>query len=491
MSSLMRKGLPLGGGVAMHPGHYLACIRSAGGISDLTGEDTLFDTKANGGELANHPVIRGIQVRFPWVELETSEGVYDFSNITKYLNLLKLAPEDGGTKYLMVLLEFKSFSDSYHVVPAYMRDGIADTYGGGEFAYVGTGYAVRFDNVNVQARFAALAAAFGAEFANEDQIEMVSFTETSIPNPDNAAIYTAIGIEQFIENCLGGMLEFGSAIKAAMPRTIIRMMINSPRQGMQAVDFVDQLVSRGIQALGAPDTFSSLPSYMNSAYTGFWQYVQDNQGVLVMAFEVQRRNFYFDNNVPLSKPANGWIADCTVSDNGAGKVRLTSATVLHGYSTSVLTDTTGAKEAVVVDIVTTNNGFTAGEYEILTVVSTKAIDIDYPYSGSLTGPPTTMQEAPIGGGYPYAGSGAFNTPTLTFIPNANTYQGCTPTIQNLFDLSIEDMGSHYMIWSRNDDPSVLNGGEMNYIRVYKWLNDVAAKKGIAGGLNTTRPTSIS
>lgn len=491
MFSLMKKGSTLGNKPRFRPGHYLAGIRSAGGISTLTGETTLFDTRANSGELATCPALRGIQVRFNWADLETAEGVYDFSNITKYLNLLKFASVDGGTKLLMILLEFKTFSDSYHVVPTYMRDGINDTYGGGEFAYVGAGYAVRFDNTNVQARFTALANALGAQFADNDQIEMVSFTETSIPNPDNAAIYTDIGIEQFIENCLSGMLVFGSAIKAAMPRTIIRIMANSPRQGMQAVNFVGELVSRGIPALGAPDTFASVPSYMNSAYTGLWQYVQDNQGILVMAFEVQRRDFYFDNNTALSKPANGWIADCTVSDNGAGKVRLTSATVLHGYSTSVLTDTTGAKEAVVVDIVTSVNGFTAGTYEILSIVSTKAIDIDYAYSGSLTGPPTTMQEAPIGGGYPYAGSGAFNTPTLTFIPNANTYQGHTPTIQSLFDLSITDIGSHYIIWSRNTDTSVLDGGEMNYIRVYKWLNSVAAKKGITGGLSTTRPTSIA
>ena len=509
MRSLIKKGKPLGGKVRFNPGHYYALIRSAGGDSDVVGQTAIFDTKANGGELANCPMLRGVQIRFSWAQLEPTEGNYVWTDVYKYLDLLKLADADGGTKKLIIFLNVKTFNSTHDVVPAYMHDDEeTGTYNGGQYAYVGgsDGFLVRWDNAAVQARFAALAAALGREFAFNDQIEMISLNETATGTPIGVhyggvllSAGTPTELQAFTEAWLSGWLAGDIALKAAMPYTIIRQMINHPRKELSTSGFVQGMKDNGI-AFGAPDSFMEEQGYqVNVPYDGLYHILVDNIGAVVIGMEVQATNYGWTNTEGISKPANGWVATTTVSDNGSGKVRLTSATTDHGYHISDYTNTLladhKAGDGARLSIASNINGFLAGDYTMLAIVNARVIDIDYVYSAGLIGAPTTMLEAP-NPAHPYQGDSGAHAPFRSYVPDfspAITYQGFAPSIKQYIDFLVSEFNAHYIIWTRSTTAStrVDASGETNHFRVRKHLNTVESQYGISGRLITTRPTAIS
>ena len=97
------------GAVKWHPGHYYAPMPFMRANPSIMAQIY--------AELKATPALRGLQVRFPWPELEPEEGRYDFKAIEQIL--AELAPMN---KHLVILLELKSFSPQVFPVPTYQAE---------------------------------------------------------------------------------------------------------------------------------------------------------------------------------------------------------------------------------------------------------------------------------------------------------------------------------------------------------------------------------
>ncbi|MEL6640233.1 MAG: hypothetical protein AAFN63_08265 [Pseudomonadota bacterium] len=132
------------------------------------------------GALRNHALLEaprfdGAQIMYAWAELEPREGVYDFSKI--YSDQAYL---DQYDKQLIIQLQDASFWEGFVPVPDYLR---AEAYDGGaveqryETGEV-EGWVAKRWTPAVQARFAALLDALGAEF--DGKIAGINLQETAI-----------------------------------------------------------------------------------------------------------------------------------------------------------------------------------------------------------------------------------------------------------------------------------------------------------------------
>ena len=77
-------------------------------------------------ELKATPALKGVQIRYDWVELEPSPGNYNFYPIVKCLSELSTIG-----KRLVVVIQMKSFGDG-EFVSDYL---LTSAYGGGIFEY--------------------------------------------------------------------------------------------------------------------------------------------------------------------------------------------------------------------------------------------------------------------------------------------------------------------------------------------------------------------
>ncbi len=85
-----------------HPGHYYMLVGK--------GDNDWYMDQVH-ADLASTPALRGIVVRYRWSDLETAQGVYDFSAIQKHL-----ADMTSRKLRLAILLEIKSFDTTSTLV---------------------------------------------------------------------------------------------------------------------------------------------------------------------------------------------------------------------------------------------------------------------------------------------------------------------------------------------------------------------------------------
>ncbi len=117
----------------------------------------------------------GAQIMYPWRQLETEEGVYDFSTIRADLDYLS-----GHGKKLFIQLQDASFYVANQPIPRYL---MTDEYGGGatyQYSDAGEpqGWVAKRWNPQLRERFAALLVALGEEF--DGQIEGINLQESAI-----------------------------------------------------------------------------------------------------------------------------------------------------------------------------------------------------------------------------------------------------------------------------------------------------------------------
>lgn len=184
-----------------NPGNYIA--------ETAYDSDTLFNqirTRLQADTAGNY---KGVLLRYPWVTLEPTQGVYSGFDLIE-ARLAQIASLAG--RRAIVMLQIKTFSESTHAVPAYMRNsatyakaGSKDYYmtrdgvktqgsGNGEYAYepslTGPGGAPGYvPNMHVDAvrdRFIALVQAFGARFNDNPYLEAVVIPEAAIKEPAGA-----------------------------------------------------------------------------------------------------------------------------------------------------------------------------------------------------------------------------------------------------------------------------------------------------------------
>jgi hypothetical protein len=161
------------------PGHYMTI-----GDGDAR-RGNYYRTSGNQPNLLALPGVRGVQVRYPWNSLETTQGNYTFGTVkatypdTERTVRAELWRCQQANSRLILLIEDRTF-DGTNPMPSYMA---ADpqyvqqvTTSGGS----GTGYSAVRWNTFVQTRFRALVAALGAAFDSSPHWYAVAFQETSI-----------------------------------------------------------------------------------------------------------------------------------------------------------------------------------------------------------------------------------------------------------------------------------------------------------------------
>ncbi|MBA3754938.1 MAG: glycoside hydrolase, partial [Nitrosomonas sp.] len=159
--------------VKWHPGHYYTLMSA--------GKNNPKHLTQIYKELKETPALRGLQIRYEWAELESAEGVYNFTSIDQ-----RLAELAAQKKRLIVLLQIKSFDPKKALVPDYLKTEI---YDGGVFPFkyqhsnVIEGYNIKLWNPQIHNRFVALVSALGKRFNSHPYFEGIGLTETSTGQP--------------------------------------------------------------------------------------------------------------------------------------------------------------------------------------------------------------------------------------------------------------------------------------------------------------------
>lgn len=158
--------------VKWHPGHYYI-------IKGSRKNNTEYLSQVY-SELDATPALKGMMIRYFWMDLEDSEGVYDFSSIDK-----RLAELTARGKRLVIQVQTKSFNGR-QVVPNYLKTA---EYEGGEFYtsdYDSTqirGRNIKLWKPQVRDRLIALFKAMGERYNSHPNFEGISMIETAMGNP--------------------------------------------------------------------------------------------------------------------------------------------------------------------------------------------------------------------------------------------------------------------------------------------------------------------
>jgi len=190
------------GGVKWHPGHYMLTYKGS--------------PQSNLDSIRDEPYVIGAVRRYYWAQLETGEGVYDFSPIESDLKYLKSMPTPKRLVIQIFDRDYRS-PTPVGVVPNYLLED--PRYGGktGWYAERGSqwygvaptknGFVARSWDPAVMDRWIALFRAIGNRFDKEPYLEAVSGNETTTGfggaiAPDFSKDKVATQIKRFIDEVI-------------------------------------------------------------------------------------------------------------------------------------------------------------------------------------------------------------------------------------------------------------------------------------------------
>jgi hypothetical protein len=258
--------------VKWHPGHY---VQLGAGASD----DLVLRTFK---EISALPNVRGVQTRYMWRDLETAQGVYDFTEIDK-----DLAAAQAVGKKLFIMVGTKAFSAGGRALPEYMH---TDEYGGGVYRIVidakdtlgteaTTGENIAMYVPAVRDRMIALVTALGQRYNGNDTFEGIGFNETALGQA--VVPLTSTQKADFFTN----LALMDAAARRAFPNTVVMQFFNFPRPYMPGL--VNSAISNSV-ALGGPDTFLNDSELELSAYPLY----DTAAGKVALGPSVQAENYF-------------------------------------------------------------------------------------------------------------------------------------------------------------------------------------------------------
>lgn len=262
------------GAVKWHPGHYFTLM---GGKNNSQYLSQVYR------ELEKTPLLRGVQIRYEWIDLEPREGAYDFSQIEQRLRELS-----EQKKRLIVLLQIKSFDASTRFIPDYLKDKKYEdgafpfsTYGAQKIR----GYNLKLWNTQLQNRLVALIAELGKRFNTHPYFEGIGLTETAMGKP-------MIELSKNQENSFySGLLLVNQELRKHFPNTMTYQFTNYPRPMLKS--FVNRLREIGT-GLGGPDTFPDDPGLtvnkVNSP-KGVYHHYPELSGIVPLTPSVMQTNY--------------------------------------------------------------------------------------------------------------------------------------------------------------------------------------------------------
>lgn len=231
---------PPASAIKWHPGQYELSDNGANLQSRIS-----YCTEAR-----NNSGIQGVQFRYYWGELESTQGIYNFSPITQLLS----ACSDGTAlpkKRVIIEIWWRNFGSSSagNIVPEYVK-----TLGGTTNVYqtqASGGWAATIWRPNVADRAIALYQALGAAFDSHPYFEMVTTKETVAGAlAPNVSDYSAAAVVTQFKRIM-------TAGRDAFPTTNFRVFANFLTNGTNAqmIELVQHAVLENI-CLGGPDTCS-------------------------------------------------------------------------------------------------------------------------------------------------------------------------------------------------------------------------------------------
>jgi hypothetical protein len=157
-----------------HPGHWYVA----------NGEDELF------GSFLNESKFVGAKMAYDWKDIETAEGVYDWTSIDA-----RLAQCAGAGKMLTILIKKAKFGTGTPNTPSYMWN---DASYGGDPTYYGNwpktsqvGWRPFLENTKVQTSLNNLHAAIGTRYGAHANFESIHVGESSLDGPQGDALLEA------------------------------------------------------------------------------------------------------------------------------------------------------------------------------------------------------------------------------------------------------------------------------------------------------------
>jgi hypothetical protein len=221
--------------------------------------------------LVDNNVFEGVQIMYPWAQLEHGRDDYDFSTIREDLALLT-----SKHKKLWIQLSDVSFSNEHTNVPKYLttdstyHGGVAQQYqiqGDDESTGKPAGFVARRWDPAVQERFHKLLSALGKEF--DGKIEGINLTETSITFGSSGKFFPA-GWKR--ENYPAAVVTNFKALKLAFPRSVAIQYANfmpgewRPTNDKYYLSRVYWEAQKANVGVGGPDLMPYQPGQLKSSY---------------------------------------------------------------------------------------------------------------------------------------------------------------------------------------------------------------------------------
>jgi hypothetical protein len=239
-----------------------------------------FDDPANlaqgMSDIASYPIVRGVQTRFLWDELEPTRDVYDFSGIIAAADTLHAAG-----KKLVVQLQFRNFNVNVKPYPAYLQTAEFD---GGIYTD-GKGWNLRLWNAAVRTRFNALMSALGTACDAHPAIACMNTSETAAADPTDPTLlanWTTLR-EQHSEGVIAGVV----AMKQQCTHTPVVAYFNgSAAHGVPFGEAADEYAV----GLGGPDSY--IGAFENNLFLRHsYSLISSKAGAVPILMGVQWNNY--------------------------------------------------------------------------------------------------------------------------------------------------------------------------------------------------------
>jgi hypothetical protein len=255
-------------GIKWHPGHYMS-IRNGHKYDSL---DLRYV-----GMLANEPTVTGILRDWKWRDIETSKGVYDFSEIDAFVNALQSLPTP---KRIIIRIENRIFGGhTGTAVPEYLQND--PTYLGGSVP-MSSGVVARIWDAPVMDRLIALMQALAQRYDSNPYVEGISSSETAI---GFSAAYPAPAT--FSSSALLTQLQrYTDAARLAWAHSNIFVETNYLGSDSQMQAFINTSVSDQA-VVGGPDVVPGRDLQSDKVVNGEKGSGTDYRGVVAIKAEVQ------------------------------------------------------------------------------------------------------------------------------------------------------------------------------------------------------------
>lgn len=208
-----------------HPGHYIAM--------------NMWDARSVVPTVLR-PGVAGVQIRYPWIDLEPARDQYDFSAIRADLEVL-----EGTGRQLVVFIFDKSFKDEKYT-PPYLWDQYTLP---SNAASGGVGFVSKRWDPYVVERFTRLVQAIGREFDDHPRFEGIAVQETAIGIADHVLDAEGYTPEQYRD----ALVEQLCNAAEALPKSRVFWYMNFlVRKQAYVADVRDQVVPCEV-AVGGPD----------------------------------------------------------------------------------------------------------------------------------------------------------------------------------------------------------------------------------------------